>query len=210
MLKPASLQRLRAFRAGQRGFNLIELLVVIAILGILMAAGLPLVTDGIRDSRMRSAGESIISGLRVAQSEALKRNTTVRFQLTSALDSTCAISASGTSWVVSTENATGKCDVTDLETSPMPIRREGGAVSGDVTVLADGSGSFCFNGIGRPTTTPPGCNGTLAEVIDIKSSSITCKAEGGDGRCLRVTVSAAGTIRMCDPAVGDTKDPRIC
>lgn len=193
----------------QRGFNLIELMVVIAILGLLMAAGLPLVTDGIRDSRIRAGGESIMSGLRVAQSEALKRNTTFRFQLMSTLGSDCTISASGKAWVVSGENATGKCDLSDGEVSPIPMRREGAAASGDTTILADGEGSFCFNGIGRPVL-GSGCNTSLSEMIDIKSSSTACKADGGTARCLRVLITSTGSIRMCDPAVSSAQDPRIC
>lgn len=193
----------------QRGFNLIELMVVIAILGFLMAAGLPLVTDAIRDSRIRSAGESIIAGLRVAQSEALKRNTTVRFQLMSALDSSCVLSPAGPVWVVSTEAAAGKCDVSDPDTSPIPIRRDGGVVVGDVVMAADGNGAFCFNGIGRPVT-GANCNGSLAETINFTSAGAACKADGGSTRCLRVTITSTGTIRMCDPAVTATGDPRIC
>ncbi len=194
----------------QRGFNLIELMVVIAILGMLLAAGLPIVSEGIRDSRLRSAGESLITGLRVAQSEALKRNTVFRFQLVTNLTSSCAINVNGPAWIASAESATGKCDVSDYETSPFPIRRDGTLSTGDVTVTADGNGTVCFTGIGRPTTGPAGCNATLAEMIDIKPASGACLADGGDARCLRVLVSATGTIRMCDPAVTSAQDPRIC
>lgn len=194
----------------QRGFNLIELMVVIAILGLLLAAGLPIVSEGIRDSRLRSAAESLVTGLRVAQSEALKRNTVFRFQLVTSLTSGCALNVNGPVWIASAENATGKCDVSDYETSPFPIRRDGTLSAGDVTVTADGNGAVCFTGIGRPTTGPAGCNAALAEMIDIKPASGTCLADGGDARCLRVLVSATGTIRMCDPAVTSAQDPRIC
>jgi len=183
--------------------------VVIAIIAILMAAGLPLVTEGIRDSRIRSAGESVIAGLRVAQSEALKRNTTVRFQMMSNLFNSCAISTTGTAWVVSAANATGLCDLSDTEVTPFPVRREGAVASGDVTLEADGTGSFCFNGIGRPVT-GSGCNTALSETIELKSSTTSCKADGGSARCLRVLITTTGSIRMCDPAVSSAQDPRIC
>jgi type IV fimbrial biogenesis protein FimT len=51
-----------------------------------------------------------------------------------------------------------------------------------------------FSGVGR--VTPP-----ADTTFDITNSSAgTCVAAGGPVRCLRVTVSAGGQIRMCDPA----------
>ena len=38
----------------------------------------------------------------------------------------------------------------------------------------------------------------------------TCAADGGEMRCLSVVVTSAGQVRMCDPAVTASTDPRKC
>jgi type IV fimbrial biogenesis protein FimT len=69
--------------------------------------------------------------------------------------------------------------------------------------------NLSFTPLGRttPATLPAG----NVAVFDVSSASGTCAAAGGDMRCLRVVVTAAGQIRMCDPAVPATStDPRKC
>jgi type IV fimbrial biogenesis protein FimT len=192
----------------QRGLNLIELMVVITILGALLAAGLPLIASGARDSRLRGAAESIVSGLRIAQSESLKRNGTFRFQMVTNLADDCAVSSTGGAWVVSRDAATAKCHLTDPMSDPFTLRRD--TLTGDVAVTADSTGAFCFSGLGRPTTGPAGCNDALAQSIEVKQAGGTCAADGGDARCLRVLVTTSGAVRMCDPAVNSLQDPRRC
>lgn len=195
--------------ARQRGLNLVEVMIVLTILGVLLAAGLPLVTEGLRDSRIRAAAESLISGLRIAQSEALKRNSTFRFQLVTNLESTCAVSETGPSWVVTGAAADTKCHLTNPAADPFTLRRDQMA-GGDVALESNGTGAFCFSGLGRPTITPAGCSDNLAQSIDVRQSGGTCRSAGGDVRCLRVVVTAGGSIRMCDPSVNSLQDPRSC
>ena len=82
------------------GFSLIELMVVIAIAGIALAIAVPNLQGSIISSRTRAVAESIQNGLQLARSEAVKRNGMMRFQLVSAMDSTCTASASSRLWVV--------------------------------------------------------------------------------------------------------------
>jgi type IV fimbrial biogenesis protein FimT len=35
-------------------------------------------------------------------------------------------------------------------------------------------------------------------------------AVNGTMRCLRIRISTGGEVKMCDPAVTDATDPRIC
>jgi type IV fimbrial biogenesis protein FimT len=132
----------------------------------------------------------------------------VQFSLTNgSLTSACAVSLTGTDWVVSLADPTSKCDVAPSDTvDPMIVQKRGGQEgSANATVTATGSASVTFNGLGRVTGYPVG-----GIAIDVKNSSATCQDAGGSIRCLRVAVSPSGAIRMCDPAVSDAADPRKC
>lgn len=58
--------------------TLIELLVAIAVLAVLVAAGAPFFGDMIVNARLREAGNVLLAETLMAQSEAVKRNGTVR------------------------------------------------------------------------------------------------------------------------------------
>lgn len=62
----------------QQGLTLIELMVGICIAAILMVASAPFFGDYIRNSRLREAGNALLSEALFAQSEAIKLNATVR------------------------------------------------------------------------------------------------------------------------------------
>jgi type IV fimbrial biogenesis protein FimT len=61
-----------------RGVTLIELMVAITVMAILLAAAAPFLGDYITNSRMREAGNLLMTETLMAQSEAIKRNTVVR------------------------------------------------------------------------------------------------------------------------------------
>lgn len=64
--------------ASARGVTLIELMVALAVLAVLVAAGVPFMGDMVVNSRLRESGNLLFTEALVAQSEAIKRNTTVR------------------------------------------------------------------------------------------------------------------------------------
>jgi len=195
----------------QRGFSLVELLVTLSVLAFLMMAGMPSLSQWSRNSQIRTVAESLANGVSKARTEALRRNTPVRFSLVnSASSASCALSSTSGAWVVSLQSPASNCDEAVSETSaPMILERwaqsEG---SGNVTVQvkntdcsADASNTqIVFDGFGRvnaAAATPVRC-------ILVNHSS------GSGNRALRLTVSLAGGTRLCDPAVTDTKDPRRC
>ena len=61
-------------RAAPGGFTLTELMIAITVLGILVAAGLPSLTNLVRDQRVKTAASDVFASLIFARSEAIKRN----------------------------------------------------------------------------------------------------------------------------------------
>ena len=72
------------FRARTAGFSLIELMIGLAIAGLLLVLAMPSYSVWIADGQIRNAAESIASGMRYAQSQAVARNSAVAFILTPA------------------------------------------------------------------------------------------------------------------------------
>jgi type IV fimbrial biogenesis protein FimT len=64
--------------ARQRGLTLIELMVAITILGLLLVSAVPFFGDYATNSRLREAGNLLLTETLAAQSEAIKRNTVIR------------------------------------------------------------------------------------------------------------------------------------
>lgn len=210
---------------SRRGFSLIELLITVAIAGILLALGASSFRVWISNMRIRTVAESIQNGLQLARGEAVRRNALIRFQLVNSIDSSCALSAVNaaitSSWVVSFSDPSSACDaavlndafpVTDLVNNPAPqiIQVRPGAESSQNVDVNAAQTLFTFNGLGRlatnPVANPVGIN------VQPKPATGSCRTDGGEVRCLRVTVTVGGQIRLCDPQLSIDKpnDPQSC
>ena len=192
-----------------KGFSLIELMVALTIVAILLAVAVPGISTWIRNASVRATAESIQSGLQMARVEAVRRNTIVRFQLVSTLSTGCDGSTTSGNWIVSLDDVTasgGACGQSPSDTSaPRIIQKKPGEEGSDsqTRITADVS-TFSFNGLGQRTSAP-----TTNANINITHDSGDCNADGGQVRCLRIVVSRAGQIRMCDPA-RSANDPMGC
>lgn len=69
-------------RAATRGVTLVELMVGLAVMAVLVAAAGPFMGDLVVNSRLRESGNTLFAEALMAQSEAIKRNTTVRVTTT--------------------------------------------------------------------------------------------------------------------------------
>lgn len=79
-------QRLPAHRAprrgGQAGFSLMEVMVVAAIVAIMAVLAVPSFSGMVQRQRVKNAADAVLSDLRWARSEAIKRGQDVRVTIT--------------------------------------------------------------------------------------------------------------------------------
>jgi type IV fimbrial biogenesis protein FimT len=197
--------------APAHGFTLVELMVTITLIGVVVMVGAPSFGTWIQNVRLRSASESILTGLQLAKSEAVSRNARVRFQLTTTLDDTCALSTTSPTWVVNldpdadADAVVGNCDAPASDTdAPRILHKPEGATYPPGMTVDSNVSSVAFNGLGRPVTAMP--DGSVS--IDIAKPG-DCVASGGTLRCLRVVVSSQGQVRLCDPKF-EAPDPQGC
>ena len=69
-------------KASSRGMTLIELLITVAVLSIALSLAAPSMSKQVANYRVRGAAESILGGLSLARTEAVRRNSAVSFTLT--------------------------------------------------------------------------------------------------------------------------------
>jgi type IV fimbrial biogenesis protein FimT len=176
------------------GFTLVELMITLVVVGVVLALGLPGIMEWMQNSQIRTAAESIQNGLQTARTEAVRRNTHIEFVLDNPGNT------GGTGWTVRTAN------------SNQVIQSAPDGVGSRNVILATspaGATTVTFNGFGRLPTAPAATTNAdgsaFLTAIDVDSSQLAAAVS----RDLRVMVNQ-GEIRMCDPNVTDTLDPRKC
>jgi type IV fimbrial biogenesis protein FimT len=187
-----------------RGVSLVELMIGLAIAGLLLAAGAPAFTRWIQNAQNRAAAEAVLSGLQLARSEAVMRNTLVRFQLTD---------GSGmVNWNVGCVVVTPECPASiqrrntgegarnarvGVSTAAIPHPAPPGYFSTPVEAGSGLAAGVSFDGMGRPL------------LADVSRIDIT-NAASSEARRYVVTIAPGGQIRMCDPALAFSTNPQGC
>ena len=186
----------------ERGFTLVELMVTLTLLSLLLLLAMPSFSTWVRNTEIRSTAEALQNGIRVAKAQAAALNRQVVLTTTNATpggDASAVVG--GRNWSVQVVPLTSEATVTAAERF-----LEGGnfASSANSITVSDGPATLCFSSLGRlvanaapsPTSpTLPACTAAPA-VYNISRTGAVL----GKDRPLRVTVSMAGQVRMCDPA----------
>jgi type IV fimbrial biogenesis protein FimT len=201
-----------------RGFTLIELMFGLALLAFLLMLAMPTFTTMLQNARLRNTAESILAGLQAARSEALRRNQTAEFMLTA--DDLDGAGTDGAGISVNTAGPHWAVRALDAAAAPIAYVEgrsglEGSGSTDPATLFAritptalPATNTIRFDPLGR---TNAGVGGTRFDVAP--ADAATCRAAGGDLRCLRVVVTPGGRVRMCDPsvdAVATPNDTRAC
>ena len=189
----------------QRGFTILEVMIVITVAAFILASAMPSIGTWMRNTRIRTVAESMSNGLQQARNEAVRRNQQISFFLVTDSDAvsmsdSCALSSTSAGWVVAAASPASKCS-TDRDS--FVALRPTGDISGGLTVAATdsaagGATTVTFNGYGQVSNVLP----------------ITCirlrNPTDASARGLNVAINPGGQVRMCDPAVANASDPRIC
>jgi len=197
-----------------QGVTLIELAVVLAIVAILLSQAGSYFSSWTQNVQIRTSTESIQNGLQLARSEAIRRNRSVMFWLTSTATPARADWLVGCSTPVGAgvqPEAVGDCPGSHTAggapTAYNWIQRQLAAdqqtALAQVTITPAGANNVTFNSLGLVTGNIDG-SASITQV-DVSIPSLPTSS----ARPLRVTISG-GQVRMCDPALSPTTDPRGC
>lgn len=173
------------------GFTLIEVLFTVAVLGILVMMAMPTFGEWLQSQQLRAAAEASLNGLQVARSEAIRRNLPVQI----------TFGVPQTGWAVT--------ELPPLNTWVQGRQHEEGSPNAQLAATPAGATTVTFTPLGGVTTNSGG-TATLTRLDVTNPSGGACQPAGAM-RCLRVVVSAGGTVRMCDPHPAVVApDPRAC
>jgi type IV fimbrial biogenesis protein FimT len=185
-------------RANASGFTLIEMAVAMSVFALLIALGVPSMRTWISNTKVRAVTDALQNGLRLAQSESLRRSRQVAFSMTNTPQAVpLAAVANGTSWAIYTLPS-----MTDGTEPPLFIQSGVlSSVSANV-VINSSAASICFNSAGRMVAN------TSASLTAVTGGA-TCGAPAvqtfnvslaGADRPLQIQVGLGGQVHMCDPA----------
>jgi type IV fimbrial biogenesis protein FimT len=206
----------------QRGVTLIELAIVLAVVALLYSLAAPSFTVWIHSAQIRTAAESMQNGLQLARAEAIRRNRSVYFWLSStatpkAADWLVGCSGLSISGAGAVPEAVGDCpgSATDVaapanatgSTGINWIQRQAASdqqiTFPQIQIFPNNTtGVVTFGSLGLVVANADGT--TPLTEIDVSDPSLTT------AHPLHVTISG-GQIRMCDPSTQlPSTDPRHC
>lgn len=167
---------------GQRGFTLLELLVAIAVLAILLSAAVPSFMTTIRNNRLATDANALLTVLTLARSEAIKRNGPV-VVCRSTDGAACA--AGGSGWqagalIYADENANATLDAGEV------------VIRAEVPLVTVSTIASTNNYVNRVSFLN---NGAVSS-----AGTFTISADASTTAVRKVVVGMTGRPRICDPS----------
>jgi type IV fimbrial biogenesis protein FimT len=177
------------------GFNLVELLIGISIAAMLLVLAAPPFTDFIVNTQVRNAAESVATGLRTAQAQAIKRNTNCN----AGSPNTCV------EFILDPANGWDIVDQAGPTTLATYRWATGSAQHATVVIVPVGATTVSFNSLGRIVLPNNPRDGT-APIQRVRFTSTSTAT----AHSLQVYVTEPGYgIWMCDANLPPT-DPKYC
>lgn len=182
--------------------SIIEVMVAIGIIALVIGLGAPTALVWIQNLQVRNAGEAILNGLQAARLEALRRNTTVAFELTD---------PNSTAWHVCVFDLVGlRCTPGDIVTGDpsgqanarVGVETEFSNFANPLDAGSNVPQLIAFDSFGRVSPQNPN---NIAR-IDIRNPVLSAT----DERRLSVAITVAGQVRMCDPGLSKSVNPQGC
>jgi type IV fimbrial biogenesis protein FimT len=199
----------------QAGFTLIEMLVAITIMSILLAVGIPTMDRWMSASRALTVAEFYTEGLKLARSEAIKRNVVSRFSLIDNATNgqydwqvdicvptpTAPCNADGGNWSTTAAAAPGAGvgDFVSVLRSSSTLPKSNLVA---LTVLEAGADQVYFTPVGW-------VDGTIAPVLKQITFAPAAGREG-DFPSAAVKLTLAGAVFKCNPDMTNMSDSRAC
>ncbi len=186
---------LRRFENRAAGFTLIEMVVTMTIFALLVALTVPTMRTWVANAKVRAVADSLQNGIRLAQTEALRRSRQVAFALTDSANPLPGFTASttGSYWAAQTIPADASESAVIVGSGPVTAAGTAITVTGPPVAL-------CFNSVGRLVTQySPGISGTLC--LSPASAAgwqyVVSQAPLAD-HSMTVQVALGGQIHLCD------------
>ena len=170
-----------------RGFTMIELLVVIVVVGILSSLALPAFREMMANVNTRSTAESFSLGLQLARSEAVKRNSRASF----------SFSGTGRWEVCASVSTTTPYTCPTADSVQIKDAKE---ASQDVVIAATPTDATMstFTSLGRLSTDAASALNNPDGTAQLTSVDFSSPATA---KTYRVTISSAGSVKLCDPSL---------
>ncbi len=182
------------------GFTMIEMVVTMTLFALLVALTVPTMRTWVADAKVRAVADSLQNGIRLAQTEALRRGRQVVFALTNTANPAPGFAGSTSVynyWAAQTIPA-------DPSESPV-IVGSGPVAAGDSTVtVTQPPVALCFNSVGRLVqNTATGVAGVtcLAPIVQyngVPAWPYQVSVAQAD-HPMTVQVALGGQIHLCDP-----------
>ena len=181
----------RSTLSSRSGFTMVELMITIAVMVVLMALAAPSFVDLFDRSRVRGAGDAVISLIGNARAEAIKND----------LDVSVAMTGSGTDWCIGGHAATppsggNPAGVADPCICTDPGDASACLVSGQRAAVEVGAHPDVAVG---PLPAAFTFDSTLGAIVPLGARQVTLTSPSGKYD-VAIEVNTLGQARLCTPA----------